>query len=139
MHFLDVHPIIIVLMHIGWALKSVHITNRISELNRYMMGRVHILSHASTPTFHRCTMETMELHVFFAVVFVWMLMHNDHYRRLEREKQELTRRSQDRERQPISVLVSLSVQPAAILLALSTSITHFDNTPPLYLHVTMLQ
>ena len=84
-------------------------------------------------------METIELHVFFTVVSVRMLMHNRHCRRLERERQQLTRRSQDSERQPVSTLAFSPVQPAAISLPLSALTPHFDNTPPCYLHVTTLQ
>ena len=43
---------------------------------------------------------------------------------------------QDRERQPISALVSMLVQPAANSLALSASTMYFDNTPPDY-HATI--
>ena len=73
------------------ALKSVHISNWTNKLNWYMMGHVCIVSRASMPTFHHCTMETIELRVFFTVVFIWMLMCSHHYRRLEREQQEETR------------------------------------------------
>ena len=92
-----------------------------------MMGRVRILSGAYFPPLHHgdnrvaCLLGTS----------VWMLVCNCHHRRLEREWQELTRRSPDREGQPISVLVSSSVQPTAISLLLSASITH--------LHITTLQ
>ena len=76
----NAHPIRIQSMRIGCASKSVHISNQTSELNRYMMGRVHIVSRASTLTFHRCgidnivrtyyiiygcDIETMALRVFF--------------------------------------------------------------------------
>ena len=131
MHVLDVHPIHVPSMCIGCASKSVHIRNRRSELNRYMMGCAHILSCASMLSLHGCTteteMEAIKLCVFFAVVSVWMLMRNRHNRGLEREWQELTRRSQDRKRQPINAMVSSSVQRAAISLALSTSMMHFDR------------
>ena len=84
-------------------------------MNRYMVGRVHIVSSAFRPIFHRCTMET--------------IIHLDAHA-------QSTRRSQERERQPISTLVSSSVQPPAISLALSALTTHFDNAPPHY-HTTM--
>ena len=61
----NAHSIRILSMRIGCAPKSVHISNQTIELNRYMMGRVHIVSRASTPTFHRCDIETMALRVFF--------------------------------------------------------------------------
>ena len=62
-------------------IERVHIrfSNRTSELNWYMMGLVCIVSCASTSTFHHCTMEIIELCVFFTVVFDWMLVHNRNY------------------------------------------------------------
>ena len=79
LHMFWMHLICILSVHTRCASKSVYISNWTSELNWYMMGGgVRIVSRASTSTctctFHHWTMETIELCVFFAIVFVWMLM-----------------------------------------------------------------
>ena len=119
-------------MHIQCASKSVHISNRTSELKVINDGaytyRVTCFP-AYFPLLHHgdhrvaCLLRSsvcLDAHAQSPLLENW------------NEWQELTRRSQEKERQPISTLVSSSVQSAPI----SSALSGYDSTPPHY-HATM--
>ena len=141
-HALDAHPIRILSVHIGCALKSVHISNRTNELNRYMMKRVHIVPRAFTPAFHRFTMETIKLSVFlqwclfgcaYAIAIIGDLKGSD------RSCQGDHRTGKGSQSAPWFPRQS-NLHPFHCNFRLwqHTLTMHFDNPPLHYLHVTTL-